>query len=75
MKRGNETCSAREGKKRRVRRWQFPRAAKAISACGVWHFRVRRLKRCLRCQKKASRENRRRLDEFAGCQLRIIVPG
>ena len=83
MKRGNETCSAREGKKRRVRRWQFPRAAMAISACGVWHFRVRRLAfpraafETLPAMSKKSlpRKNRRRLDDFAGCQLRIIVPG
>ena len=29
--------------KRRVRRWQSPRAALVISACGVGHFRRRRL--------------------------------
>jgi len=29
-------------KKRRVRRWSFPRAAMAIPACGDWQFRRRR---------------------------------
>ena len=32
----------KRGSKRRLRRWQFPRAAMAISACGVGQFRRRR---------------------------------
>ena len=41
MNRGFQ-MGASDAPKRRVRRWQIPRAAMAIPACGVGHFRRRR---------------------------------